>query len=89
MCLLELFLEDTLRAAARYTKAQGIRKIGARHMKMSLQHAARTFFEQDDLEGRFAGVMAREEDEEEDDSDHSGTEEGSSNDETTSGEDET
>lgn len=83
MCLLELFLEDALRAAARYTKVHGVRKIGARHMKMSLQHAARTFFEQDDLEGRFATVMAREE-EEEDYSmdDDSATEEDSSSNET-------
>lgn len=78
MGLLELFLEDALRIAARYTRLRGARKIGARHMKMSLQHAARTFFEQDDLEGRFAGVMARDDDDSMADDSSSGTDEGSS-----------
>tara|TARA_Y100000741_G_scaffold336761_1_gene295601 strand:+ start:79 stop:603 length:525 start_codon:yes stop_codon:yes gene_type:complete len=72
--LLEMFMEDALKASARYTIIKRKKVVNRDRMKLGLQYVARTFFESEDMEERFAQIMNRDEEGEEEDDSEEGEE---------------
>lgn len=57
MCLLEMFMEDSLLASYRYTKIKRKKGINKVRMQKGLKYVAKTFFEAPDMEERFQSLM--------------------------------
>ena len=73
--LLEMFMEDALKASARYTIIKRKKVVNGGRMKLGLQYVARTFFDSEDMEERFAKVLNRDESEEDEYDEEDGEEE--------------